>query len=125
MVYGKILVLTLNEQDEKVIDKIISAIFDRIQLEPIQAAPVPILSFPGLEVRQHQHRVLRGGKAINLTRLEYGILVQSSLSYRLISKARFGRLFALSACSNAFDRSTIDYQYMFFSYIHLLNLLLI
>ena len=33
---------------------------------------------------------------------------QSSLSYRLISKARFGRFFALSACSNAFDRSTID-----------------
>ena len=33
---------------------------------------------------------------------------QSSLSYRLISKARFERLFALSACSNAFDRSTIN-----------------
>ena len=33
---------------------------------------------------------------------------QSPLSYRLISKARFGRLIALSACSIAFDRSTID-----------------
>ena len=75
MVYGKILVLTLNEQDEKVIDKIISAISDCIQLEPIQAAPVPILSFPGLEIRHHQRRVLRGGKDINLTRLEYSILV--------------------------------------------------
>lgn len=38
------------EQDEKVIDKIISAISDCIQLEPIQAAPVPILSFPGFDL---------------------------------------------------------------------------
>ena len=75
MVYGKILVLTLNEQDEKVIDKIISAISDYIQLEPIQAAPVPILSFPGLEIRQHQRRVLQNGKEISLTRLEYSTLV--------------------------------------------------
>lgn len=38
------------EQDEKVIDKIISAISDCIQLEPIQAVPVPILSFPGFDL---------------------------------------------------------------------------
>ena len=67
--------LTLNEQDEKVIDKIISAISDCIQLEPIQAAPVPILSFTGLEIRQHQRRVLQDGKEISLTRLEYSTLV--------------------------------------------------
>lgn len=75
MVYGKILVLTLNEQDEKVIDKIISAITTYIQIEPIQTTPVSVLSFPGLEIRQHQHRVLQGGEDINLTRLEYNTLV--------------------------------------------------
>ena len=75
MVYGKILVLTLNEQDEKVIDKIISAITTYIQIEPIQTTPVSVLSFPGLEIRQHQHRVLQGGENINLTRLEYNTLV--------------------------------------------------
>mgnify|MGYP006922500782 CR=1 FL=1 len=32
---GKILVLTLNEQEEKITNKIISAIADYIQLEPI------------------------------------------------------------------------------------------
>lgn len=36
------------------------------------------------------------------------ISYQSSLSYRLISKACFGRFFAISACSNAFARSTIN-----------------
>jgi len=73
--YGKILVLTLNEQEEKITDKIISAIADYIQIEPMQIAPVSVLSFPGLEIRQHQRRVLKDGKEINLTRLEYSTLV--------------------------------------------------
>ncbi|USF31161.1 response regulator transcription factor [Clostridium sp. MD294] len=72
---GRLLLLTLNEQEEKVIDKIISAITDYIQLEPIQATPVSVLSFPGLEIRQNQRRVLQNGEEINLTRLEYSTLV--------------------------------------------------
>ena len=67
--------LTLNEQEEKAIDKIVSAIADYIQIEPIQVAPASVLSFPGLEIKQHQRRVLRDGKDINLTRLEYNALV--------------------------------------------------
>ena len=67
--------LTLNEQEEKVTDKIISAIADYIQIEPMQIAPVSILSFPGLEIRQHQRRVLQNGEEINLTRLEYSTLI--------------------------------------------------
>jgi DNA-binding response OmpR family regulator len=72
---SKLLVLTLNEQEEKAINKIISAIADYIQIEPMQVAPVSILSFPGLEIRQHQRRVLQGGEDVNLTRLEYSTLV--------------------------------------------------
>ena len=41
----------------------------------MQIAPVSILSFPGLEIRQHQRRVLQNGEEINLTRLEYSTLV--------------------------------------------------
>lgn len=73
--YGKILVLTLNEQEEKVIDKIISAITDYIQLEPIRITPASVLSFPGLEIRQSGRRVFQDGEEINLTRLEYSTLV--------------------------------------------------
>ena len=72
---GKLLLLTLNGQEEKAIDKIISAINDYIQIEPMQVAPVSILSFPGLEIRQHQRRVLQDGTEINPTRLEYSTLV--------------------------------------------------
>ena len=72
---GKLLLLTLNEQEEKLIDKIVSAITDYVQIEPMQVAPAPVLSFPGLEIRQCQRRVLQDGKDINLTRLEYRTLV--------------------------------------------------
>ena len=67
--------LTLNEQEETVTNKIISAIADYIQIEPMQIAPVSILSFPGLKIRQHQRRVLQNGEEINLTRLEYSTLI--------------------------------------------------
>ena len=72
---GKLLLLTLNEQEEKIIGKIISAISDYTLLEPMQITPVSVLSFPGLEIRQNQRRVLQDGKEINLTRLEYSTLV--------------------------------------------------
>ena len=69
------ILLTLNEQEEKVIDKIISAITDYIQFEPTQIAPASVLSFSGLEIRQSQRRVIQDGKEVNLTRLEYSTLV--------------------------------------------------
>ena len=72
---GKLLLLALNEQEEKAIDKIIAALSDYIELDNVQIAPVSILSFPGLEIRQHQRRVLQDGKEISLTRLEYSALV--------------------------------------------------
>ena len=72
---GKLLLLTLDEQEETAIDKIISAISNYMRLEPMQLTPVSVLSFPGLEIRQSQRRVLRDGEEISLTRLEYSTLV--------------------------------------------------
>ena len=72
---GKIVLLALNEQEEKAIDKIITALSDYIQLEAIQVAPASVLSFPGLEIRQNQHRVIQDGTDIKLTRLEYSTLI--------------------------------------------------
>ncbi|MBD5542740.1 MAG: hypothetical protein HDR01_00490 [Lachnospiraceae bacterium] len=53
------LLLTLNEQEEKVIDKIMAAVSDYISLETVQTFSTPVISFSGLEIRQHQRRVLR------------------------------------------------------------------
>ena len=67
--------LTLNEHEETVIDKIIAAISDYIQLEPMEITPASVLSFPGLEIIQSRRQVLQGGEEINLPRLEYSTLV--------------------------------------------------
>ena len=72
---GKLLLLTLNEQEEKAIDKIIAALSNYIELDNMQIAPVSILSFPGLEIRQHQRSVFQDGEEVNLTRLEYNTLI--------------------------------------------------
>ena len=74
---GKLLLLTLNELEEKAVDKIISAIADYIQLEAVQTIPVPAsgMSFSGLEIIQSRRQVLQDGEEVNLTRLEYNTLV--------------------------------------------------
>ena len=74
---SKLLLLTLNEQEEKIIDKIIAAITDCISLETVQTIPVPAsgMSFPGLEIIQSRRQVFQDGEEINLTRLEYSTLV--------------------------------------------------
>ena len=82
----KILLLTFDEHEEKAIDKIITTISDCISLEAVQTIPVPAsgMSFPGLEIRLHQRRVLKDGADINLTRLEYGALCYLAASPRRV-----------------------------------------
>ena len=41
----------------------------------MEITPASVLSFPGLEIRQTQHRVFMNGEEINLTRLKYNTLV--------------------------------------------------
>lgn len=72
---GKIMVLTFNDKEEKAVKQIIAALADSIQFEVMQPPLFPVLSFPGLEIRQHQRRVLRDETDIYLTRLEYGTLI--------------------------------------------------
>ncbi len=72
---GKKLLLTLNEQEENAIEKIIATLSDYIELETVQITTTSVLSFPGLEIRQSQRMVVQNGKEINLTRLEYNTLV--------------------------------------------------
>ena len=59
---GKLLLLTLNEQEETAIDKIISAISDYIQIEPMQITTASVLSFPGLEIKQTNAEYFKTGR---------------------------------------------------------------
>lgn len=57
-------------------EQIISLITaNQLKMETMSFDVFPVLSFPGLEIRQQQHRVFQGGEEINLTRLEYSTLV--------------------------------------------------
>ncbi|MCX4380148.1 MAG: winged helix-turn-helix domain-containing protein [Lachnospiraceae bacterium] len=69
--------LTLNEQEEKAIDKIIAAIADCISLESVRTIPIPTsgMSFSGLEIIQSRRQVLHDGEEVKLTHLEYSTLV--------------------------------------------------
>jgi len=65
------LILTFNDSEEKALRHWLT----KSSLKSCGLFPPPMLSFSGLEIRQHQRRVLRNGIDISLTRLEYGALV--------------------------------------------------
>lgn len=86
---GKILILTFKDTEEKAVEKAISALADMIPLETMQPPLSPSLIFPGLEIRLHQHRVIKNGEDIDLTRLEYGALCYLAASPgRVFTKAQ-------------------------------------
>ena len=72
---GKLLLLTLNEQEETAIDKIIPARPDYIQIEPMKTTTASVLSVPGLEITQTLRGVFKDGEQVTLPRLEYSTLV--------------------------------------------------
>ena len=81
--------LTFNDTEEKAVEKAIAALADMISLEAIQPPHSPALTFPGLEIRLHQRRVLKNGIDVSLTRLEYGALCYLAASPgRVFTKAQ-------------------------------------
>ena len=81
--------LTFNDTEEKAVEKAIAALADMIPLEAIQPPHSPTLTFPGLEIRLHQRRVLKNGIDVSLTRLEYGALCYLAASPgRVFTKAQ-------------------------------------
>lgn len=66
---GKILLLTLNWQEEKVIDKTLAAISDCILVEAVQTISyfsARNVFFPGLEIIQNKRQVFQDGEEVNL-----------------------------------------------------------
>ena len=67
--------MTFEDNEETLLNRVLSVLENEIPLERPDPISVSVLSYPGLEIRQHQHRVLRNGSDIYLTRLEYNTLV--------------------------------------------------
>ena len=51
--------LIFNDTEEKAVEKAIAALADMIPLEAMQPPHSPALTFPGLEIKLHQRRVLK------------------------------------------------------------------
>ena len=80
--------LIFNDTEEKAVEKAIAALADMIPLETMQPPHSPALTFPGLEIKLHQRRVLKDGTDIYLTRLEYGALCYLAASPGRYSQRR-------------------------------------
>ena len=61
---AKIVMLIFNDTEEKAVEKAIAALADMIPLEAMQPPHSPVLTFPGLEIKLHQRRVLKNGTDI-------------------------------------------------------------
>ncbi len=72
---GKMIIITFKDHEEAVFQKAVSLLTNEFQIEVVQPTNSSILSFQGLEILQHQRRVLRDSKDVRLTRLEYATLV--------------------------------------------------
>ena len=67
---GKMIVLTFSDSEETVFKRAVSLLADELQIEVEQQPVSPsVLSFQGLEILQHQHRVLRDRRDVRLTRI--------------------------------------------------------
>lgn len=72
---GKMIVLTFSDSEETVFQRAVSLLTNEFQIDVVEPISSAVLSFQGLEILQHQRRVLRDKSDVRLTRLEYGTLV--------------------------------------------------
>lgn len=68
-----IILIKIDDDSGTFYDKLLSFLSVENKFETVNLTS-PVLSFPGLEIKLHQRRVLRDGVDVNLTRLEYGTL---------------------------------------------------
>ena len=110
---GKIVMLTFSDTEEKAVEKAIAALADMIPLEAMQPPHSPALTFPGLEIKLHQRRVLKNGTDIPLTRLEYGALCYLAASPgRVFTKAQiFEAVWSMESESCQSNVSNLSLQF--------------
>ena len=111
--------LIFNDTEEKAVEKAIAALADMIPLEAMQPPHSPVLTFPGLEIKLHQRRVLKNGTDIPLTRLEYGALCCLATSPgRVFTKAQiFEAVWSLESesCQSTYIKTVLGVGYKFAS----------
>lgn len=70
-----VIIIKIDDDSEQIYNRLLSILINDTACEIVQPKPFSVLSFPGLEIKLHQRRVLRDGEDVKLTRLEYSTLV--------------------------------------------------
>ena len=61
------IILTFADNEEAIFQKAVSILTNEVPIKIVQPVNSAVLYFKGLEILQHQHRVLRNSIDINLT----------------------------------------------------------
>lgn len=73
---GKIIVLSIRDDEEKIFECIQDFLISKANSSLVQAdTSVTVLSFPGLDIDLYNHNVVANGRQINLTDLEFRLLL--------------------------------------------------
>ena len=72
--YGKVMVLTLSDSEEHIMDKVMAVLSEEQTIERVHISAEPTLTFPSLEIRPQRRQIVLNGKEIELTTREFDVL---------------------------------------------------
>lgn len=75
MIDGKVMILTFKDDEEQVLNKVLSMLSCEPKFMTVQQDTAPVFTFPGLTIHPYQRQVFRGEAEIPLTHLEFSVLL--------------------------------------------------
>ena len=75
MIDGKVMILTFKDDEEQVLNKVLSVLSGEPKFMTVQQDTAPEFIFPGLTIHPYQRQVFRGKTEIPLTHLEFSVLL--------------------------------------------------
>lgn len=75
MIDGKVMILTFKDDEDQVLNKVLSVLSGEPTFKVVQLDTAPMFTFPGLTIYPYQRQVFRGGTEIPLTHLEFSVLL--------------------------------------------------
>lgn len=75
MIDGKVMILTFKDDEDQVLNKVLSVLSGEPTFKVVQLDTAPMFTFSGLTIYPYQRQVFRGGTEIPLTHLEFSVLL--------------------------------------------------
>ena len=69
------MIISFKDDEERLFHHILAVLSDKNQIMHVSADTLQTLSFPGLTIQPLQHRVIQNEKEVELTHLEFGVLL--------------------------------------------------